>query len=347
MATFAIPDHVYAFVRENELVLQDDRLVQAHLLNVTGRLVVEFLADGASLEEVVEWLASVTSTDREIVDDRVRAIVGQLLDLGVLEPRANGAASVNRVHTDAPSFPWYDSGWLERYVATRQTLRRHWPEELEAFEARFAPLHTSSTFATRTVEGVFDDATLAAARRVADDARRAPELHELDRFGRLVAHNVPFFNQLQIDLVDFVGDLVGESVEPAYNFLSLYTRLDGFGPHLDAPTAKWTLDVCLDQSEPWPLSISQVVEWPDDFPPTDGDWEADIVSDPNLHFTEFVHEPGDGVVFSGSSQWHFRAPLPRAGTSDLVFFHYIPLGARDAAATFERLGARPSDHGDG
>ena len=34
---------------------------------------------------------------------------------------------------------------------------------------------------------------------------------------------------------------------PAYNFLSLYTQLDICEPHMDAPKAKWTLNVCIEQ----------------------------------------------------------------------------------------------------
>jgi hypothetical protein len=63
---------------------------------------------------------------------------------------------------------------------------------------------------------------------------------------------------MQRELVARVSDLVGEEVEPSYNFLSLYTRMGIFEPHLDAPSAKWTLDICIDQSEPWPIYFSQI-----------------------------------------------------------------------------------------
>ncbi len=36
-------------------------------------------------------------------------------------------------------------------------------------------------------------------------------------------------------------------------------------PHMDAPDAMWTLDICLEQSEPWPISFSQPVDWPENF----------------------------------------------------------------------------------
>ena len=39
--------------------------------------------------------------------------------------------------------------------------------------------------------------------------------------------------------------------------------------------------------------------------------------------------PGDAILFSGSSQWHYRDALPQGkakGFCDLLFLHYIPKG---------------------
>jgi hypothetical protein len=104
--------------------------------------------------------------------------------------------------------------------------------------------------------------------------------------------------------------------------------------HLDAPLAKWTLDVCVDQSHVWPIHFSQVVPWPEFAP------ERALVrkSDSGLQFTAAALHPGDAVLFSGSSQWHYRDALrdavqQTAGANpagrtfcDLLFFHFIPKG---------------------
>ena len=41
-------------------------------------------------------------------------------------------------------------------------------------------------------------------------------------------------------------------------------------------------------------------------------------------------DPGEAVVFGGSSQWHYRDPMPEATRTDfctLLFFHFIPAGS--------------------
>jgi hypothetical protein len=82
------------------------------------------------------------------------------------------------------------------------------------------------------------------------------ELHEARTFGRFVVHDHPYFTELQQHIVPLVSAAVGEPVEAAYNFLSLYGGLGVCPPHMDSPEAKWTLDLCLNQSAPWPASPS-------------------------------------------------------------------------------------------
>src|SRR5882672_7817793 len=121
-------------------------------------------------------------------------------------------------------------------------------------------------------------------------------MHEIKRFGRLIVHDHPTFAELHRNLVAKVSALVGEAVEPSYNFLCLYTRLGICEPHLDAPSAKWTLDVCIDQSEPWPIYFSQIVPWPEARVDMGGDWQSTIKHSPELAFQPKVLTPGNGVV---------------------------------------------------
>ena len=159
---------------------------------------------------------------------------------------------------------------------------------------------------------------------------------EQGRFGRRLVRNHPFFNDLQVRLLDVASEAAGEELEISYNFLSLYSELTGFDPHLDAPEAKWTLDVCLGQSRPWPLQVSQVVPWPHRFEDAAPGWEDDLRSSADLSFGSYALGPGDGILLSGSSQWHFRDPLPPepGDHCHLVFFHYIPKGTRELVSAF-------------
>ena len=43
-------------------------------------------------------------------------------------------------------------------------------------------------------------------------------------------------------------------------------------------------------------------------------------------------EPGQAILFSGSSQWHYRNAMPALSTKsscDLLFLHFIPRGTRE------------------
>jgi len=229
---------------------------------------------------------------------------------------------------------WYDSNWLNKYVAAKELIAEIAPARLQHFVNRLAVLRTDPDFAVKDVDKPFAPDVLCEIKEIIKSLPSdALEVHEAKRFGRFIVHNHPRFTELQVKLVNTVSELVGEPVEPSYNFLSLYTRMGVCEPHLDAPSAKWTLDVCVDQSEAWPIHFSKVVPWPEDRPKFEQNWQESIKNDPNLLFQSKTLTPGNGIVFSGSSQWHYRDPLSPTKNSEsfcnLLFFHYIPRGAGD------------------
>jgi hypothetical protein len=157
------------------------------------------------------------------------------------------------------------------------------------------------------------------------------EQHELLRFGRFVVHDYDYFTQLHQLITPLVSDLVGELVEPIYNFLSLYNNLGVCRVHMDAPYAKYTLDICIDRSDPWPIYFSQVQEWPEHFH-NRSNWEQSIETDPANIFTAHDLSPRQAVIFSGSSQWHYRKRIPQKIDNNfchLLFFHFTPKGMAD------------------
>jgi hypothetical protein len=228
--------------------------------------------------------------------------------------------------------PWYDSLWLGKYLAAKEVVAQVAPTRLADFVASFAVLRTDAAFVLRRLPALLDASELAEIRQT---IRAIPkdqlEMHELRRFGRLIVHDHPRFAALQRSLAEKVSEWAGEPVEPSYNFLSLYTRLGRCEPHLDAPSAKWTLDLCIDQSEPWPIQFSQVVPWPEDRSDLSDDWEAQIKTAHDLRFAPETLLPGDAMLFSGSSQWHYRDPRPagRKHFCDLLFLHFIPAGTAE------------------
>jgi hypothetical protein len=228
-------------------------------------------------------------------------------------------------------FPWYDSRWLSSYLNTKQHIRQTCPDDpakLEHFVESMKPLRTRTEFQVKQTPHVLTSAQLQAARERIN--RHHPldlELHEVKSHGRFVLHNDPFFGELQAGLTGFVSEMVAEEVEPSYNFATVYLGSGVCPIHLDAPLAKWTLDICLDQAAPWPIYISDVQRWPEDFVTTDSEWLARVQQ--QVPFGKYVMMPGDGLIFSGSSQWHYREPIPKSekrSFCQLAFLHFVPKG---------------------
>ena len=243
--------------------------------------------------------------------------------------------TVPRRPASSEVYPWYDSVWLARYTRAKSIVARLRPDLLPAFLDAFRIFHTPRDFEVRTLDGVFEDDTMAEIRRTVRALRPGDlELHEARGFGRFVVHDHPDFTALHRQLVPLVGEIAGEAVDPAYTFLGLYGHLGACPPHMDSPEAKWTLDLCIDQSGGWPIHFSQVCPWAD--APADGlpgnNWEDWIKASPWLRFTSRTLEPGQAVLFSGSSQWHYRDAIPRAtGRTycEMLMFHFVPAGTAD------------------
>lgn len=229
---------------------------------------------------------------------------------------------------------WYDAIWLAKFIQARSIVARVAPTRLAEFVQAFEILRPPPGYPGQRF--VADFLSSDQVETIRETIRQIPmdrlEMHEIKNFGRFVVHDWPEFTALQETLVERVSELAGEPVEPSYNFLSLYTKMGVCQPHLDAPSAKWTLDICIDQSEPWPISFSQVVPWPETLEELRAVSLDEIKADPALRFREEVLMPGDAVLFSGTSQWHYRDALPQGPGKrfcELLFFHFFPRGAKD------------------
>ena len=229
------------------------------------------------------------------------------------------------------AYPWYDSLWLSAFARARRTMRKVAPHRLREFESAFNVFRTDPRFEAQLLKHVFDDATMDEVRHAAASVAPAQlKMHEARMFKRFVLQDHPFFNELQQRLIDRVSAAVGEPLEAYYNILSLYGAQGVCPLHMDAPFAKWTLDLCLSQSVPWPIHFSPVVPWPE--PGIYGtDWQERIREENEGRFSSFVLEPAQSVLFAGSSQWHYRDPMPGGASDfcDLLFFHFIPRGSRE------------------
>jgi hypothetical protein len=233
---------------------------------------------------------------------------------------------------DLNRLPWYDNYWHSSYINAKKFIANYHPEKLEEFIKKLDVLKTNECFYPKTFNDIISaevHETIIKAITTIQDSDF--EKDEFIRFGRLTKHNLPLFNEIQSTLIDKVSEIVGEEVEASYNFLSLYNVLGVLRPHMDAPSAKWTLDFCIDQSEIWPIYLSKVVPWPEDFNYSE-DWMDIVKNDPENEFKEYHLTPGNAIIFGGSSQWHYRERLAKENGNKychLIFFHFIPKGTKD------------------
>lgn len=232
-------------------------------------------------------------------------------------------------------FPWYDSWWLDRFVRAKRFISAHRPARLAEFVRAMEPLRTRPDFQLKLLERLPGndqaETILAAYRSIRQEQL---ELHELGSHGRFVVHDHPMLQDLHASLAKDVSQFVGEKVEPSYTFLGMYNRDGHCDVHLDAPVSKWTLDYCIEQSAPWPIAFSEVVPWPEAGEFGDPDWRERIKASPRHRFVAQSLLPGQAVVFSGSSQWHYRERFADSGARhhcSLLFLHFITAGMREMA----------------
>lgn len=227
-------------------------------------------------------------------------------------------------------FPWYDSYWLYSYVMVKNYLAAHRPERLREFVEAFEIFRTRSDFKTCTLEALFSKNEHEQMRqRIQEIQREEYEKYEFFEFGRVIKHDDPFFNELQQSVLGKVSKLAGEELDCSYNFLSLYTNLGVLLPHMDAPVAKWTLDYCIEQSAPWPIHLSKLQPWPEEGDFQSENWANEIKLNPENEFQSYELQEGNALLFSGSSQWHYRERIAQSQGKHfchLIFFHFVPKG---------------------
>lgn len=219
-----------------------------------------------------------------------------------------------------------------RYVRAKKYLARHHPDQLDAFTKALDPLRTREDFQLKLKDRFFTE-DQARTIQIAFKSIKPDllETHELIQHGRFVVHDHPMLIDLHAAVAPTVSEIVGEMVEPIYTFIALYNRNGKCPVHLDAPVSKWTLDFCIDQSESWPIAFSEVVPWPEDFDGGNERWEDQIRFSSGHRFESVSMKPGQAVIFSGSSQWHYREPFTNPGARshcNLLFMHFIPAGMK-------------------
>jgi hypothetical protein len=224
------------------------------------------------------------------------------------------------------SFPWYDSQWHSARVRARKWLQSRSQEEVQAFDLMLESFQTPRQFQPIVLKSLLSASELELYGQEARKIKKEDFIqNEKSYFGRDLLRHHSFFSEMQKELLPMMEEKVGEALEVSYNFLSLYGG-DAICPiHMDSVEAKWTLDICFEQSRPWPLYFSEIQDWPNEFESFNEGWEERLKK--SVSFKKVLLEPGDAVIFSGSSQWHYRDQIMSSEDyCRLIFFHYLPKG---------------------
>lgn len=224
------------------------------------------------------------------------------------------------------SAPWYDSAFLRYFEAAKIFLRDVRPELVENFVRGFDPIRPPANFDLCELDNLFDRETRSKIKRVLAETPKAQlEHHEESSFGRQILRDHPFFTQLQGELQARVSELAGRPLSSSYNFMCLYGDTGQCELHMDEPRSMYTLDYCIDTDVEWPIYLSNPVNWPS--AEQMENWTSDdVMDDPQLGFAPHVLKPNSALFFTGSSQWHYRSPIPDGGFAHLLFFHFYPTG---------------------
>ncbi|MEP4147157.1 MAG: hypothetical protein ABJL54_08030 [Halioglobus sp.] len=230
-------------------------------------------------------------------------------------------------------YPWYDSNWLNAFVKAKKIIEEECPADLPFFLEAMEQLNAPLDFRTQKITQVLDQKDFRQIKDIIANLQQDEmDKGDLLRLGRLVAHDLPEISKIHEKLTGMVSDRVNEELIPSYNFVSLYNNLGVCEVHMDAPTSKWTLDLCIECSDPWPIYLSQCVSWPESFVQEQENWADQIILDPAIRMEKFILIDNQAALFSGSNQWHYRERMPRIRRENfchLVFFQYVPIGCKD------------------
>lgn len=119
-----------------------------------------------------------------------------------------------------------------------------------------------------------------------------------EEFFRKGIHNPDLFKALHFLMQERANLFFPEKIKSSYVYVSMYDDERSVCPiHTDRPQCKFTIDLCIDQKEEWPIIIND---------------------------EEFILYPGDAVLYSGTDHPHYRNKIKKGNFCDLAFFHFVP-----------------------
>lgn len=135
---------------------------------------------------------------------------------------------------------------------------------------------------------------------IVEQAKRSPGVNVDEvQFNRKFVQNISLFTEVHHKMIlPRMQKFLNLEIKPSYNYLAMYFKGKGVCPmHTDRPQCKYTVDLCLNQKEPWGISVLD---------------------------KEYFMEPGDALIYSGTDHLHGRKEKIQSNNfCDLIFFHFV------------------------
>ncbi|MQY10926.1 hypothetical protein SRB5_10390 [Streptomyces sp. RB5] len=233
----------------------------------------------------------------------------------------------------APFWVRFEDFWTLRALVPGRPLPAELPQRLRTALAAAGATGSPRTRAERAADaearwtGAAGDFTRTDVCRIGRMIHPAQRAGLLDYYERLIAtgswplgdaqvagrygwYNESLSRFFHHQFRSLVGRLAGRPVRPSYSYVSAYRGGAVLDRHVDREQCEYTVSLLLGESGPgiedgWPLHL---------------DTAQGTVS--------VVEQPGEAVLFRGTTVPHGRPPLPDRGTHTSMLFHYVPADFR-------------------
>lgn len=114
-----------------------------------------------------------------------------------------------------------------------------------------------------------------------------------------------------------------EPLEDTFHFVASYRQGEGLlAMHSDVPECYQTIDICVDQNEPWPFYINHR-----DLVPDGGKIDFHLLPEDSManyrkNSTEYILNPGDAIFYSGTRFPHWRDKIQPNNFCDMILFFF-------------------------
>jgi hypothetical protein len=149
------------------------------------------------------------------------------------------------------------------------------------------------------VKSFLDEGEFLELKNVAKEAREKQEGDYCNTFGRFWIHGHYLLQKIHKTIaLEYAKHIFGENIKPSYSGLSLYCAPWAVcPPHYDRPQCKYSLDLCVEKVEDWPLFVEN---------------------------KSYSLNENCALAYSGTNDFHWREKAKgQQYLTTMAFFHFV------------------------